>query len=52
MFIIIVFKLAGDKVVCCLFCLSHVISHGMWLFASERVDDFSFSIVEVHFVFS
>ena len=29
MFIIIVFKLTGDKVVCCLFCLSHVISHGM-----------------------
>ena len=55
MFIIIVFRLGSDKLICCLFySLSQGISHGMWLWsmwllAWGRVDDFSFSIVQFHF---
>ena len=47
--IIIVFRLGNDKLVSCFFyCLSQGISYGMWLLAWGRVDDFSFSIIQVH----
>ena len=52
LFIILVFRFGCDKLVSCFFyCLSQEISHGMWLLAWGRVDDFSFSIIQVHFVF-
>ena len=52
MFIIIAFRLGSDKFVSCFFCcLSQGISHGMWLLAWGRVDDFKFSIIQVNFVF-
>ena len=41
----------SDKLVCFLiYCLSQLISHGMWLLAWGRVDDFSYSIVKNNFV--
>ena len=51
MFIIIVFRLGSDKLVCCLFCLFQGLGHGMRLLTWGRVDEFSFSIVQVHFIF-
>ena len=52
LFIIIVFRLASHRLVSCFFyCLSQGTSHGMWLLAWGRVDDSSFSIIQVHFVF-
>ena len=52
LFIIIVFRLGSDKLVSCFFyCLSQGISHRMRLLTWGRVDDFSFSIVQVDFVF-
>ena len=49
---IILFRLGSEKLVSCFFyCLSHGISHGMRLLAWGRVDDFSYSIIQVHFVF-
>ena len=52
LFIIIVFRLGSDKLVSCFFySLSPGISHEMRLLAWGRVDDFSFLIVQVHFVF-
>ena len=44
--------IGSDKLICCLFyCLSQGISHSIGLLAWRRVYDFSFSIVQVHFVF-
>ena len=52
LFIILVFRFGCDKIVSCFFyCLSQVICHGMRLLACGRVDDFSFLIIPVHFVF-
>ena len=52
LFITIVFRLGSDKLVSCFFyCLSQGISHVKWLLAWGRPDDFSFSIIQVHFVF-
>ena len=53
MFVIIVFKLRSDKLVSCFFYrLSQGISHGMWLLAWGRADEFLFSIVQVHVIFA
>ena len=50
--IIIIFKLGSDKLVWCLFyCLSQGISHGMWLLAWVRVDDFNFRLFKSILVF-
>ena len=52
MFIFIVFSLGSDKLVDCLFyCLSKGISHGVWLLAWVRVDDFNFRLFQVYFGF-
>ena len=51
MFIIIVFRLGSDKLFCFFYTLSQGTSHEMWLLAWRRMDDFSFSIVQVHFIF-
>ena len=52
LFIHIVYRLGSDKLVSCfLFGLPQGISRGMWLLAWGRVNDFSFSIIQVHFVF-
>ena len=52
LFISIVFRLGSHKLVSCfVYCLSQGISHGMRLFAWGRADDFSFSIIQVHFCF-
>ena len=52
LYVIIVFRLGSDKLVSCFFyCRFQGISHGMRLLAWGRVDDFSFSIIQVHFVF-
>ena len=45
MFIIIVFRLGSDKLIFCFFyCLSQIMSHGMWLLTWGRADDFSFRL--------
>ena len=53
-FINIVFRFGSFKLDSCLFYTvfpPQGISHGMWLLAWGRVDDFSFLIVQAHFVF-
>ena len=50
LFIIIVFRLGCDQLISCFFYrLCQGISQEMWLLAWGRVDDFSFSIIKVHF---
>ena len=58
MFIIIVFRLGSDKLVCCLFYrLSQGISHEMWLLAWGMVDEvivfksILFLLIRFHYVF-
>ena len=62
MFMIIVFRLSNDELVCCLFCLYQGISHGMcmtprlgeggWFFIFDCSSLFCFLLIEFHCFFS